>query len=124
MTASPGFAEFLREHLAPVGGVAMRRMFGSTGLFRDGLLFALVSRDTLYLRVDSQNQPAFEEAGPPEPMRYTRQGKLRELPYWRVPDQLLDEPDTLRDWARAAIAASRRVAAERKPRKRQAAPAT
>jgi hypothetical protein len=37
MVASDGFAEFLREQLAPLGRVTMRRMFGKTGVFCNGL---------------------------------------------------------------------------------------
>ena len=36
MVASEYFAEFLREQLAPLGRVTMRRMFGKTGVFCDG----------------------------------------------------------------------------------------
>ena len=36
MVASDSFAEFLREQLAPLGRVTMRRMFGKTGVFCDG----------------------------------------------------------------------------------------
>ena len=39
MVASASFAEFLREQLAPLGRVTMRRMFGKTGVFCDGLMF-------------------------------------------------------------------------------------
>jgi len=36
MAASDSFAEFLREQLAPLGHLTMRRMFGKTGVFCDG----------------------------------------------------------------------------------------
>jgi DNA transformation protein and related proteins len=36
MVSSGTFAEFLRELLAPLGRVTMRRMFGKTGVFCDG----------------------------------------------------------------------------------------
>jgi len=51
MVASDGFAEFLREQLAPLGRVTMRRMFGKTGVFCDRLMFGMVTDDTLYFRV-------------------------------------------------------------------------
>jgi DNA transformation protein len=60
MVASNSFADFLREQLAPLGHVAMRRMFGKTGC--DGLMFAMVTDDTLYFRVDDHNREAFKEA--------------------------------------------------------------
>ena len=43
MVASDSFGEFLREQLAPLGRVTMRRMFGKTGVFCDGLMFGMVT---------------------------------------------------------------------------------
>jgi DNA transformation protein len=62
MVASDSFAEFLREQLSPLGRLALRRMFGKTGLFCDGLMFAMVRDDTLYFRVDDHNRTTFKEA--------------------------------------------------------------
>ena len=45
-----GYRAFLEEMLAPLGGVAIRRMFGGLGLFRDRLMFGLVVRDVLYFK--------------------------------------------------------------------------
>jgi DNA transformation protein and related proteins len=36
MVASNSFAEFLREQLAPLGCVSIRRMFSKTGVFCEG----------------------------------------------------------------------------------------
>ncbi len=43
MVASDSFAEFLREQLAPVGRITLRRMFGKTGVFCDGVMLAMVT---------------------------------------------------------------------------------
>ncbi len=40
-------------------------------------------------------------------------GKTIDLSIWRAPERLFDEPDELVTWARAALAAARRVAAKR-----------
>jgi DNA transformation protein len=114
MVASKGFADFLNERLAPLGPVSLRRMFGSTGLFRDGVLFALVHDDELYLRVDDGNRAMFGDDPPPVPMSYVKRGKRIELAYWPMPERLLDEPDEFLAWARAALGAATRVAAARK----------
>ena len=37
MVASEGFAECLREQLAPLGRLSLRRMFGKTGVFCQGV---------------------------------------------------------------------------------------
>jgi DNA transformation protein len=113
MVASDTFAEFLREQLAPLGRVTMRRMFGKTGVFCDGVMFGMVTENTLYLRVDDQNRATFGEAEAFPPLNYAKQGSTIDLSFWRVPDRLFDEPDEFVSWAEAALAAARRVAAKR-----------
>jgi DNA transformation protein len=113
MVASEGFAEFLREQLAPLGRVTMRRMFGKTGVFCDGLMFGMVTGDTLYFRVDDDNRAAFKEAECSPPLSYEKKGCTIDLSFWRAPERLLDEPDELVTWAREALAAARRVAAKK-----------
>jgi DNA transformation protein len=113
MVASDGFAEFLREQLAPLGRVTMRRMFGKTGVFCNGLMFGMVTNDTLYFRVDDHNRAVFKEAESAPPLNYEKKGRTIDLSFWRAPERLLDEPDELVTWARAALAAARRVAAKR-----------
>ena len=114
MVASDSFAEFLREQLAPLGRVTMRRMFGKTGVFCDGMMLGMVTDNMLYLRVDDHNRLAFEEARSSPPLNYEKQGETIDLSFWRAPERLFDEPDELVTWARVALAAARRVAAKRK----------
>jgi DNA transformation protein len=113
MVASDIFGEFLREQLAPLGRVTMRRMFGKTGVFCDGLMLGMVTDDTLYFRVDDHNRAAFKEAESFPPLSYEKRGSSIDLSFWRAPDRLLDEPDEFVRWARKALAAARRIAAKR-----------
>ncbi len=113
MVASDSFAEFVREQLAPLGRVTMRRMFGKTGVFCDGLMFGMVTDNTLYLRVDDHNRTAFKEAESFPPLNYEKKGSTIDLSFWRAPERLFDEPDELVTWARVALAAAGRVAAKR-----------
>ena len=113
MVASDSFAEFLREQLAPLGHVTMRRMFGKTGLFCDGLMLGMVTDNTLYFRVDDGNRTAFKEAEAFPPLNYRKQGSTIDLSFWRAPERLFDEPDELVAWAELALGAARRVAAKR-----------
>ena len=94
-------------------------MFGAIGVFRGDLMFGLIADDTLYFRVDDLNRALFDQEGASDPLRYDRMGRIVDLPFWRVPDRLLDEPDDLLIWARAAVSAAGRVAAKRKPRRRK-----
>jgi DNA transformation protein len=113
MVASDSFAEFLREQLASLGHVTVRRMFGKTGVFCDGLMFGMVTDNTLYFRVDDDNRADFKEAEAYPPLNYSKKGFAIDLSFWRAPERLFDEPDELIAWARAAIAAAGRVAAKR-----------
>ena len=113
MVASPAYADFLREQLAPLGRVTMRRMFGKTGVFCGGVMLGVVTENTLYFRVDEQNKEAFKEAAAFPPLNYAKKGAMIDLSFWRVPERLFDEPDELILWAQAALAAAYRVAAKR-----------
>ena len=114
MVASNTFAEFLREQLAPLGRITVRRMFGKSGVFCDGVMFGMVTENTLYFRVDDENRVTFKEAESLPPLNYEKKGRTIDLSFWRVPERLFDEPDELVTWAQAALAAARRVATKRK----------
>ena len=113
MVASDGFAEFLQEQLAPLGGIALRRMFGKSGVFCDGVMLGMVTENTLYFRVDDENRAIFKEAESAPPLNYRKRGTTIDLAFWRVPERLFDEPEELIEWAQAALAAAHRVAAKR-----------
>jgi DNA transformation protein len=119
MVASDSFADVLREQLAPVGHVTLRRMFGKTGVFCDGLMLAMVRDDSLYFRVDDDNRALFKEAEACPPLNYEKGGGSIDLAFWRAPERLFDEPEEFLAWARAALGAARRVAAKRAAPKRK-----
>lgn len=102
-----GDRAFLEEMLAPLGGVAIRRMFGGLGIFRDGLMFGLVARGGLYLKVAPEETDIFAAEGG-APFSYaTKGGRTTTIAsYWRAPDRLSDEPEDFLIWARRACAAA------------------
>src|ERR1700747_3299966 len=113
MVSGDTLAQFLGQLLAPLGRVTMRRMFGKTGVFCDGVMLGMVTDNTLYFRVDDHNRAAFKEAESFPPLNYEKKGCTIDLSFWRAPERLFDEPDELVTWARAALAAARRVASAR-----------
>ena len=119
----PGnLAAYLLELLAPLGPVSARRMFGGVGLFHGGMMFGLIARDELFLKVSDANRPAYEAAGE-APFSYdTKHGVHTIQSYWRCPPELLDDVETFQDWARQAVGAAVNAAHGKKaPRKRGAA---
>ena len=115
MANSADFLAYLRE-LMRDGGVATtsRAMFGGHGLDVDGVFFAIVDDDVLYLRVDAQNRADFEALGC-TPFEYsTREGVHRAMSYLRAPDEALERPDAMGRWARSSLGAALRAAATKK----------
>lgn len=111
-------AEFLHEIFSAFGPVAVRRMFGGAGIYADGLMFALIADDVIYLKADAQNAPDFEREQLPPFTYAAKNNKRAVMSYRRMPDRLYDDPDEMARWAREALAAARR--AQKKPSGRTA----
>jgi DNA transformation protein len=107
------FGDLLEELFAPLGGVAIRRMFGGLGVFKEGMMFALVADDVLFMKADEATQPAFEAEGCGQFVYDGMRGRTVTMPYWRLPDRLYDEPDQFRRWAVAAFEVALRT--QKKP---------
>jgi len=115
---SADFLAYLRE-LMRDGGVATtsRAMFGGHGLYVDGVFFAIVDDDVLYLRVDAQNRAEFEALGC-APFEYsTKEGVHQAMSYLSAPDEALERPDAMGRWARSSLGAALRAAAAKKPKR-------
>jgi DNA transformation protein len=102
MAVSDGFKQFVRDVLADFGPVTIRNMFGGAGVYADGVMFALLADDTLYLKTDAASASAFAGEGM-TPFKYRPAGKDPvAMSYWEVPPRLLEEPEELTLWARQA----------------------
>ena len=110
MAVSSDYLDFVLEQLAPVGPLTSRRMFGGVGLYAQGLFFALIDDDVLYLKGDEAMRPDFEAAGS---QPFCPFADAKPMAYWSAPAEALDDPELMVDWARRSIA----VAAARKTRK-------
>ncbi len=109
---SDDFVDYVIELLGPFGTVVSRRMFGGHGVYLDGLMFALVSEDTLYLKADEMNRIEFEQAGC-EIFSYARKGKRATLGFFRAPEDAMESPELMLPWARTAYAAALRTNAKK-----------
>jgi DNA transformation protein and related proteins len=104
MPVSADYKSFIQDLLADFGPVSIRRMFGGAGIFADGVMFAMLTEDTLYLKADEALARAFADEGKgPFTYRTKDRGEVA-LSYWEVPERLLDDPEELVTWARRAHA--------------------
>lgn len=117
MSVSASFKEFLIEQMAGFGPVTIRAMFGGAGVYHDGLMFALVDDEVLYLKADDTTAPAFEAEGLTQFVYTAKGGKKMEMGYWHVPERCLDDPDEMAKWCRAAYGVALKAAAKKKPKK-------
>jgi DNA transformation protein len=108
--ASPSpFVEHVLDMLRTFGAVTLKPMFGGWGIYHEGVFFALVAQDTLYLKADLDNAADFEALGL-EPFVYESKVDERiETSYRRAPDEALENPDVMATWARLALAAALRA---------------
>jgi DNA transformation protein and related proteins len=114
MAVSSSFRDFVQEQLAAVLAVTTRPMFGGLTFFHQGLAFALIAGDRLYLKVDATNRGDFEAAGMGPFLPFGDPAKP--TAYYELPPDLLEDPEALEPWVRKAVAVAARNA---KPRKRK-----
>jgi DNA transformation protein and related proteins len=105
MAVTDDYLQYVLEQLAGLGHVAPRRMFGAVGLYHEERFFGLISRDTLYFRVDDSNRSDYESRG---------MGRFRPFPdkpywsmtYYEVPADTLEDADECMAWARKSLSAA------------------
>ncbi|MBL8524033.1 MAG: TfoX/Sxy family protein [Betaproteobacteria bacterium] len=108
------FVDYLLELLAPWGRVSSRAMFGGHGIYRDGIIFGLVIDDAFYLKVDDVNRADFEAHGlGPFMYRSPRRDEAVSLGYYLCPEEALESPALMREWANGAFAVALRAAAKK-----------
>jgi DNA transformation protein len=112
------FIKYLLDILSDLGDVRSRAMFGSHGIYLDGVMIGLIADGLFYLKVDDENRAAFEAEGS-KPFTYRRKGQTKAvaMSYWEVPVDVLERREALCEWARDAHAAAVRSKAKKGKRK-------
>lgn len=113
MVPEGGYPEHVLDLLVQAGppfdtGTRLRRMFGGHGVFCDGVMFALIADDLLFLKVDDATRPDFLAAGC-TPFIYEKAGKPVAMSYVSVPEDAHENVEALRPWALLALAAANRA---------------
>jgi DNA transformation protein len=110
-----GFLEYLLEDvLHDVKDVTARAMFGGYGLYKNGVIFGIIVDDELYFKADDKNRGQFKDRHS-EPFTYeAKKGKRVAMSYWKVPADILEDPNVLPKWIDASVQASKRAKANKK----------
>lgn len=97
MAANKEFHDAVLPRLEPLGEVTSKPMFGGYGVFHEGAMFALISGDGLFFKVDDRNRERYTAAG---------SAQYKPMPYFRVPPDVLAEGTALLEWARLSVEAA------------------
>jgi len=102
--------EAIREMFDCVQPITIRHMFGGKGIYRDGVIFALEVGGEILLKADRLTADAFRDAGA---RQWVYAGKASRgpvaMPYWSIPDAVVDDPGEFKKWARLAYEAGLRA---------------
>lgn len=115
MAVSDDYLHYVLDQLGGLGHIATRRMFGAVGLYHEERFFALISRDTLYFKVNDSNRPNYEQRGM-ERFRPFEDKPLWSMTYYTVPADVLEDAEECVIWARKSVATATHAA---KPAVRQ-----
>lgn len=107
MAVTDAQIEMVLDLFSDLGPLTTRKMFGGTVFYCDGQIFAAMMSDgRLQLKGAGDMVEVFDAEGWTR-WTYQRDGsdKVTAMPYWEMPDALLDDPDEACAWARRALAA-------------------
>ena len=82
-------------------------------MYQYDMFFAIVIDDELYFKVGDGNRADYESAES-EPFVYEGKNKPVTMSYWKVPEEVLEDPDEIRSWIEKAVDESR---LSKKPKK-------
>ena len=117
MALSKEFQAFAEELLHELGPIQIKRMFGGAAAYRDGLIFALLDDDAIWIKVDDQNEATFADQGLPRITYPMKDGRIMDMAYRRLPDSALDDPSEAARWARLGLEAALRKPAKKTSKK-------
>lgn len=114
---APALFGWVEEALASLGRVTLRRMMGGATLYLDGIVFAIIADDLLWLKADSASDAKWDAAGATRFTYDFGHGRQGTMNYRAAPDDCYDDADALARWARLALAAGHRATAAKRPRR-------
>ena len=83
-------AEALKALFEPFGSVTVKRMFGGSGIYAEGLCFAIEADGEVFVKTDALSRADFSAADS-APFTYVAKGKSRPTSYWSLPAIAHDE---------------------------------
>ena len=103
MAEEQDFKDHVLGQLSALGDLTCRAMFGGHGLYWNEVIFAILFRGRLYLKVDERSKADYMVKGM-GPFRPNERQTLTS--YYEVPPEVLGDQEALLSWAGEAIRAA------------------
>ncbi len=100
MAVSEEYLNYVIDQFSEFGTVESKRMFGGIGFFKEGVMFGMIGKGVVRLRVDESSQANYESRGM-EPLR--KNPNQKGMPYWEVPIDILEDKSQFAAWANKAF---------------------
>lgn len=104
------------ERLSLFGEISARRLFGGYGVYKDGIIIALVADEELYFKSIPSTQAYYESFGS-TPFVYDGQRRPIQLSYWKVSEDVFNDLVTLEKWVETAFHSSILYQAKKPPKR-------
>ncbi len=120
MPLSDSYLEYVRDRLSVLGKVSIRRMFGGAGVMcpvRGSVkpkMFAVVDDDQLYFKVDDSNCEDYTSRGLTQWVYDPSKPEKSRMPYYPVPEDVLEDDELLREWGKKAMAVAGKAKASKR----------
>jgi DNA transformation protein and related proteins len=113
MRVKSELANYVEEHLAFLGRISAKSIFGGIGIFVDERLLGIVMDDKLYLHTDARNLRAYQDRGMPQFKPYPNAFDLT-TDHHRAPAEVVEDPAQLKVWGERALTAAVEAAKAKK----------
>jgi DNA transformation protein len=80
-----------------------RKMFGGIGIFSEKIMFSLIYNGVLYFRSTQELASKYSR----DSCQFEHPSRDSKMPYWSVPEQILNDKAKLSDWAYNAFSLAR-----------------
>lgn len=91
------FVDYVTDLLEQFETIAVRPMFGGFGVYKNGLMFALIADNELYFKADENAAKFFGTYGS-TPFTYYNGQKLVKMSYWKVVPDIFDDQERMKMW--------------------------
>ncbi len=94
------FKDFILDQLNSLSELRCQRMFGGYALYSQDLFFAILARERLYFKTNSETKADYVDKGM-APFKASAKQTLKN--YYEVPVEVIEDSEELCSWAQKAL---------------------